>query len=156
MITIVAVPEVVPKLNQMIDDLNSTGVTARGQYAILPELSYSDEELSILKKNKMSTDDSAQVLYDHQAPKLCNAGMFYTQIKADGSAYSCLGNSTYMGNIFDGTFKWMPHELLCRKNCQFACDRYYNNFEVLEESQVDNLRRTNLFSTRSDPINLRK
>lgn len=135
-ITVVAVPGIVERLPKIITELNKTGIQARGQYAILPDLNYSEQELQTLKKVPMSAEESAQILYDHQAPKLCNAGMFYTQIKADGSAYTCLGNSTYMGNVFDGSFKWMPHELICRKTCQFACDRYHNNFKVLEEEKA--------------------
>ena len=67
--------------------------------------------------------------------KICSAGKDYFIVIADGQAFRCYSTMiyndrrAYLGNVFDGTFKLLKEDKICKAACLIPCD--YNRAKII-------------------------
>jgi MoaA/NifB/PqqE/SkfB family radical SAM enzyme len=143
-VNFVAYPEYFAQIEEFKRFFESkTGFCFRADTFKDPARPYTEEELVEVRRLKskgvIPADRSENYNFNDRQEKKCWGGKSYFLMVADGNVYSCMegyfyteldayrgkaaaGDSFYMGNVFDGSFRRAQAVRVCHSPCADICD----------------------------------
>jgi len=136
-VNIVAYPNLLKKIKSFIDYFRKRGLDVNVDPYLDPYYEYGDKEKKMVRS---LVTRNRRIGFDHEDKdwKECYAGSKYIVILPNGDVYSCMAGFYYstqayqkfnnsnikffMGNLFDGSFRYKTKKMKCNLPCQEACD----------------------------------